>query len=154
MLERSSAFTSTAIFGSSRARDSLLCDGIYAVDFGMVLICANDPPPRRVFCFGAVHGKVSNRNTIPFAANQIAPRWRIFLGPGMPPLSVLPLFPVAAVEKVDQIVGLFDRHVDQGNAHLDNRQPSEHIDDVPGTFRRLLNVVALSHGAMGMEERI
>ncbi|SJM34605.1 hypothetical protein BQ8482_480088 [Mesorhizobium delmotii] len=57
----------------------MLCDGFYAVDFGMVLICANDPPPRRVFCFGAVHGKVSNRNTIPFAANQIAPRWRIFL---------------------------------------------------------------------------
>jgi hypothetical protein len=23
------------------------------MDFGMVLIFANDPPPRRVFCFGA-----------------------------------------------------------------------------------------------------
>ena len=26
-------------------------DGIYAIDLGMVLICATDPPPRRVFCF-------------------------------------------------------------------------------------------------------
>ncbi|CAH2399699.1 hypothetical protein MES5069_230104 [Mesorhizobium escarrei] len=69
------------------------------------------------------------------------PRW-----PGKRPSSILPLFPVAAVEKVDQIVGLFDGHVDQRDADLDNGQPREHIDDVPRAFRCLLNVVALSHG--------
>ncbi|WP_287138050.1 hypothetical protein [Mesorhizobium sp.] len=60
--------------------------------------------------------------------------------------SIAPLFPVAAVEKLDQIVGLFDRHVDQRDADLDNRQSREHIDDVPCAFRSLLNVIALSHG--------
>jgi len=29
-------------------------DGIYAIDLGMVLICATDPPPRRFFCFQAI----------------------------------------------------------------------------------------------------
>jgi hypothetical protein len=57
----------------------------------------------------------------------------------------VPLFPVAAVEKLDQIVGLLDRHVDQRDADLDNRQPREHIDDIPRAFRCLLNVVALGH---------
>ncbi|AZO66938.1 MAG: hypothetical protein E5Y88_22945 [Mesorhizobium sp.] len=32
---------------------SLLCDGSYARNLFMVLICANDPPPRRVFLFQA-----------------------------------------------------------------------------------------------------
>ncbi|TIU78104.1 MAG: hypothetical protein E5W13_12420 [Mesorhizobium sp.] len=72
--EGSSALTSTVIFASVASSRFVLCDGIYVMDFVMALICANDPPPRRVFCFGAVHGKVPNRNTIPFAVNQIASR--------------------------------------------------------------------------------
>ncbi|CAH2403607.1 hypothetical protein MES4922_310011 [Mesorhizobium ventifaucium] len=86
--------------------------------------------------------KCLNRKASPFAANQLVREFRS----GKRPSSILPLFPVAAVEKVDQIVGLFDGHVDQRDSDLDNRLPREHIDDVPRAFRCLLNVVALRHG--------